>query len=134
MATLPILSDDSLDDISKQLFCEIKETRKTEYINHFWRVLANHPEQARSTWDRLQQVMAPGALDPLVKELIYMAVSIANHCEYCVGSHTASARKRGMTPEMYSEFLEVVGMASQTNAMATSMQVPLDDCFREADH
>lgn len=131
MTTLPILSDDDLDDVSKELFLEIRSTRGTEYINHFWRVLANHPEQARRTWDRLQQVMAPGALDPLVKELIYMAVSIANNCEYCVGSHTVSARKRGMTAPMYAEFLEVVSMASQTNAMATSMQVPLDECFQQ---
>ena len=93
------------------------------------KIFANHPDQARSTWDRLQKVMAPGALDPMVKELIYMAVSISNQCEYCIHSHTASARHRGMTDEMYSEFLAVVGMASQTNAMATAMQVPVDPCF-----
>ncbi len=129
MATLPILNDQELDDSAASLFEEIKETRNTDYINHFWRVLANHPDQARSTWDRLQKVMAPGALDPMVKELIYMAVSISNQCEYCIHSHTASARHRGMTDEMYSEFLAVVGMASQTNAMATAMQVPVDPCF-----
>ncbi|MDA9777145.1 carboxymuconolactone decarboxylase family protein [Rubripirellula sp.] len=129
MATLPILTDQELDDSAASLFEEIKETRNTDYINHFWRVLANHPDQARSTWDRLQKVMAPGALDPMVKELIYMAVSISNQCEYCIHSHTASARHRGMTDEMYSEFLAVVGMASQTNAMATAMQVPVDPCF-----
>jgi len=129
MATLPILTDQELDDSAASLFEEIKETRNTDYINHFWRVLANHPDQARSTWDRLQKVMAPGALDPMVKELIYIAVSISNQCEYCIHSHTASARHRGMTDEMYSEFLAVVGMASQTNAMATAMQVPVDPCF-----
>ena len=131
MSTLPVLNDNDLDESVASLFDEIRTTRKTDYVNHFWRVLANHPRQARETWERLQQVMKPGALDPLVKELIYVAVSISNNCEYCIHSHTAAAKKRGMTNEMYSEFLEVVAMASQTNAMANAMQVPLDDCLRQ---
>lgn len=129
MAILPILSDQNLSNSAAELFEEIKETRQTEYVNHFWRVMANHPEQARRVWEQLQEVMAPGALDPLVKELIYIAVSTANNCEYCIHSHTASARKRGMTSEMYAELLEVVSMASQTNALANAMQVPVDECF-----
>ena len=129
MATLPILSDQNLSNSAAELFEEIKETRQTEYVNHFWRVMANHPEQARRVWEQLQEVMAPGALDPLVKELIYIAVSTANNGEYCIHSHTASARKRGMTSEMYAELLEVVSMASQTNALANAMQVPVDECF-----
>ena len=119
MATLPILSDQNLSNSAAELFEEIKETRQTEYVNHFWRVMANHPEQARRVWEQLQEVMAPGALDPLVKELIYIAVSTANNCEYCIHSHTASARKRGMTSEMYAELLEVVSMASQTKPYQT---------------
>ena len=99
MATLPILSDQDLSTSAAELFEEIKETRQTQYVNHFWRVMAHHPEQARRVWEQLQEVMAPGALDPLVKELIYIAVSTANNCEYCIHSHTASARKRGMTSE-----------------------------------
>ena len=129
MSTLPVLNDNDLDESVASLFDEIRTTRKTDYVNHFWRVIANHPAQARLIWDQLQTVMAPGALDPLTKELIYVAVSAANNCEYCVHSHTASAKQRGMTPEMYKELIEVIAMASQTNALANAMQVPVDDCF-----
>ena len=129
MATLPILQDHELSSEAAQLLNEIRAVRNTDYVNHFWRVIANHPAHARLIWDQLQTVMAPGALDPLTKELIYVAVSAANNCEYCVHSHTASAKQRGMTPEMYKELIEVIAMASQTNALANSMQVPVDDCF-----
>ena len=129
MATLPILQDHELSSEAAQLLNEIRAVRNTDYVNHFWRVIANHPAQARLIWDQLQTVMAPGALDPLTKELIYVAVSAANNCEYCVHSHTVSAKQRGMTPEMYKELIEVIAMASQTNALANAMQVPVDDCF-----
>jgi len=129
MATLPILQDQELSSDAATLFNEIRTARDTDYVNHFWRVLANQPAQARATWEKLKVVMAPGALDPLTKEMIYIAVSAANNCEYCVHSHTASAKMRGMTPEMYAELIGVIAMASQTNAMATAMQVPVDDCF-----
>lgn len=129
MATLPILQDHELGSEAATLFDEIRTARDTDYVNHFWRVLANQPAKARSTWEQLKVVMAPGALDPLTKEMIYIAVSAANNCDYCVHSHTASAKLRGMTPEMYAELIEVITMASQTNAMANSMQVPVDDCF-----
>ncbi|MCB1346863.1 MAG: carboxymuconolactone decarboxylase family protein, partial [Rhodobacteraceae bacterium] len=95
----------------------------------FWRALAHDPALLRATWDRLAKVMAPGALDPLVKELIYVAVSVANNCSYCVHSHTAAARAKGMTEAMHGELLAVVAMASQTNALATAMQVEVDDRF-----
>lgn len=133
MSTLPMINDVDADETTAELFADIREARQTEYVNHFWRTLANDPSLATETWKRLQEVMGPGTLDPLVKELIYMAVSIANGCEYCIHSHTASARKRGMTAEMYGEFLSVVSMASQTNALANSMQVPLDECFLNSD-
>src|SRR5690606_11365031 len=95
----------------------------------FWRVLAHDPAQLRSVWDRIRQVMGQGALDPMVKELIYIAVSTANGCSYCIHSHTASARAKGMTPEIHNELLSVIGLASQTNALATALGVPVDPVF-----
>ena len=94
-------------------------------------VLAHDPALLRATWDRLKAVMAPGALDPLVKEMLYVAVSTANGCEYCVHSHTAAAKAKGMTPEMHGELLAVIGMAAQTNALVTGLQTPVDDAFRK---
>ena len=111
------------------MFDDIRTKRQTDYVNNFWRALAHDPALLQSTWDRAQQVMGPGALDPLVKELIYIAVSVANGCSYCVHSHTAAARAKGMTPEAHGELLSVIALASQTNAIATALQVPVDDRF-----
>lgn len=130
MATLPLLSDEEISAEARAVFDEIRAVRNTDYINNFWRALAHDPALLRATWDRLKVVMAPGALDPLVKELLYVAVSTANGCEYCIHSHTAAARAKGMSPEMHAELLAVVGMASQTNALATALQVPVDDSFQ----
>jgi AhpD family alkylhydroperoxidase len=110
---------------------EIRRVRKTDYINNFWKALANSPETLRRTWDSLQGVMAAGALDALTKELIYLAVSITNQCAYCTASHSASARNKGMTDEMLTELLAVVGMANQTNALAAGYRVEVDAKFRE---
>ena len=129
MATLPLLSDAEAPDGAKAVYDEIRESRRTPHVNNFWRALANDPALMRTTWDRLRKVMAPGALDPLVKELIYVAVSTANGCGYCVHSHTAAAKAKGMTPAMHAELLAVIAMASQTNALATALQVPLDKAF-----
>jgi AhpD family alkylhydroperoxidase len=112
------------------VFNDIRTKRNTDYVNNFWRALANDPVQLRATWDRLQQVMAPGALDPLVKELIYIAVSTTNNCSYCVHSHTAAARAKGMTDAQHAELIAVVAMASQTNALATALQVDVDQRFK----
>lgn len=130
MAVVPILSDDQAGAEALAVFADIREKRQTDYVNNFWRVLGNDPPLLRATWDRLQQVMGPGALDPLVKELIYVAVSTANGCEYCVHSHTAAARAKGMTPAQHGELLAVIAMAFQTNALATALQVPVDERFK----
>lgn len=130
MATLPLMSDEEASAVALAVFNEIREVRQTEYVNNFWRSLAHDPALLRATWDRLKIVMAPGALDPLVKEMLYVAVSTANGCEYCVHSHTAAAKAKGMTPEMHGELLAVIGMAAQTNALVTGLQTPVDEAFK----
>lgn len=131
MATVPLLSDKDAPAASRAVFDAIRAARNTDYVNNFWRALAHDPANLAATWDRVQAVMAPGALDPLVKELVYIAVSTANGCSYCVHSHTASARAKGMTAQQHAELLAVIAMASQTNALATALQVPTDARFQE---
>lgn len=131
MATVKLLSDEELSTEAKAVFDDIRAVRGTDFINNFWRALAHDPALLKATWDRLKVVMAPGALDPLVKEMIYVAVSGTNGCDYCAHSHTAAARAKGMTPEMYGELLAVMGMANQTNALASALQVPVDEVFKE---
>ena len=114
----------------RAVFDDIKRTRNIPDVNNFWKVLANHPPTLKRTWASLKEVMGPGALDPLVKEMLYLAVSIAQSCEYCIASHTAAARKRGMTDAMLGELLAVVGMAAETNRLATGWRVPLDEALR----
>ena len=130
MATVRLMADDELSAEAVEVFEEIRAARGTEYVNNFWRALAHDPAQLRATWDRLQAVMAPGALDPLVKEMVYLAVSSANSCGYCIHSHTAAAKAKGMTEEMHAELLAVIGMAMQTNGLVTAMQVEVDDAFQ----
>lgn len=129
MVVVSLLNDEEASVEALTVFNEIREVRGTDYVNNFWRALAHAPVQLKSVWDRIQSVMAPGALDPLVKELIYVAVSTANGCGYCVHSHTASARAKGMTPDMHAELMAVIAMASQTNALATALGVPVDARF-----
>ncbi len=112
------------------VFDDIRAVRGTEFINNFWRALAHDPETLKATWDRLKVVMGPGDLDPLVKEMIYIAVSTANGCSYCIHSHTAAAKAKGMTSEQHAELVSVIGMAMQTNGLVTALQVPVDDVFR----
>ena len=130
MATVTLLSDDDLSPEAAAVFAEIRAARGTEYVNNFWRALAHDPALLRATWDRLGAVMAPGALDPLVKEMVYVAVSAANGCGYCIHSHTAAARAKGMTEAQHGELLAVIGMAMQTNGLVNAMQVPVDEGFR----
>ena len=130
MATVPLLTDADATQEARAVFDDIRATRQTDYVNNFWRAMANDPATMAATWDRLKQVLGPGALDPLVKEMIYVAVSVANGCEYCVHSHTAAAKAKGMSEAMHGELLAVIGMAAQTNALATALQVPVDDRFR----
>ena len=116
----------------KAVFDDIRATRKSDFVNNFWRALANDPASLERIWAGLKAIMvAPGALDPLVKEMIYIAVSAANGCTYCAHSHTAAARAKGMTPDQHAELLAVIAMASQTNALATALQVPTDPRFLE---
>ncbi len=130
MGTVALLSDEEVSAEALAVFNEIREVRGTDFINNFWRAIAHDPALLRATWDRLKVVMAPGALDPLVKEMLYVAVSAANGCGYCAHSHTAAARAKGMTEEMYGELLAVIGMASQTNTLVTALQTPVDEVFK----
>ena len=130
MATLPLVSDEAAGAEALAVFDDIRAKRNTDYVNNFWRALAHDPTLLKSTWQRVQDVMAPGELDPLVKELIYVAVSTVNGCGYCVHSHTAAARARGMTQGQHAELLRVVALASQTNALAHALQVEPDERFK----
>jgi AhpD family alkylhydroperoxidase len=133
MAVVPILSDEAAGAEARAVFADIRAKRQTDFVNNFWRALAHDPALLKATWERLQAVMAPGALDPLTKEMIYVAVSVANGCGYCIHSHTAAARAKGMTEAQHGELLAVIAMASQTNALATALQVPVDPAFRTED-
>jgi AhpD family alkylhydroperoxidase len=130
VATQTLVTDETASADALAVFNDIRAKRNADYVNNFWRALAHDPTLLKATWERLQTVMAPGALDPLVKEFIYMAVSITNNCSYCVHSHTAAAKAKGMTDDQYAEFLAVVSMASQTNALATALQVDVDQRFK----
>jgi len=130
MGTVPLLPDDEAGAEARAVFDDIRKVRGTDYVNNFWRALAHDPALLRATWERLKVVMGPGDLDPLVKEMIYIAVSTANGCSYCVHSHTAAAKAKGMTPAQHGELLAVIGMAMQTNGIVTALQVPVDDAFQ----
>ena len=116
----------------RAVYDDIMATRKTDWINNFWKALANDPANLKRTWESVKQIMGAGALDPLVKELIYVAVSVTNNCEYCIVSHTAGARAKGMNEAMWHELIAVVGMANETNRLVTAMQVPVDEKLRAA--
>lgn len=112
------------------VFADIRATRKSDFINNFWRALASQPDLLERTWAAIKQVMiAPSALDPLTKELIYIAVSSANNCGYCIHSHTAAARTKGMTEAQHAELTAILALASQTNSIATTLQIPIDPEF-----
>ncbi|WP_299724273.1 carboxymuconolactone decarboxylase family protein [uncultured Tateyamaria sp.] len=129
MATVPLISDEAASAEVLAVFNDIRAVRGTDFINNFWRALANDPDLLAATWGRLKVVMGPGDLDPLVKEMIYIAVSVANGCEYCIHSHTAAAKAKGMSSEQHGELLSVIGMAMQTNGLVSAMQVPVDEVF-----
>ncbi|MDH3300105.1 MAG: carboxymuconolactone decarboxylase family protein [Acidimicrobiia bacterium] len=129
MATVPLLDYDDMAPEARAVIDDIKAARGVDDVNNFWKALAHQPDNLRRIWEGLQEVMAPGALDTVTKEMLYLAVSVANNCEYCAHSHTASARAKGMTDEQYGELLAIVAMASQTNALANALRVPVDDGF-----
>ena len=129
MATVPLIAEGAASAEVRAVFDDIKKTRNTDWINNFWQVLANHPPTLKRTWESLKEVMAPGALDPLTKELIYLAVSVTNSCQYCTASHGAAAKRLGMSKEMLGELIAVVGMANETNRLADGYRVPVDERF-----
>lgn len=114
----------------REVYDEIRTLRQTDYINNFWKALAHDPKTLRRTWDSIKQIMGPGELDPIVKELIYIAISVTNNCEYCIASHTASARAKGMSDAQFAEMMAIVGMANETNRLAAGWRVPVDERFR----
>ena len=126
MAHVDLIQYEQASEEVKEVFDDIKNLRKIPDVNNFWKCLANHPPTLKRTWESLREMMAPGALDSLTKEMIYVAVSASNGCEYCIHSHTTAARKQGMTDEMFEELMAVVGMANETNRLVHGYQVPLD--------
>ncbi|HEY3963078.1 MAG TPA: carboxymuconolactone decarboxylase family protein [Planctomycetaceae bacterium] len=130
----PLIEYEHSSGLVREVYDDIRATRKTNDINNFWKAIANHPPTLQRTWALLKEVMAgPGELDPLVRELIYIAVSVTNGCDYCIASHRAAAISKGMTDGMYGELLGVVGAANMTNRLANGFQVPVDDKFRTPD-
>ena len=129
MATLGIIEYAEASAEVKAVYDDIMATRQTDWINNFWKALARESATLRRTWESVKQIMAPGALDALTKEMIYVAVSATNQCPYCIASHTAGARRAGMTDEMFAEVMAVVGMANKTNRLASGYQVAIDPQF-----
>jgi AhpD family alkylhydroperoxidase len=129
MSTVPLVRYEDATREVKAVFDDIRRTRNVEDVNNFWKALANHPETLKRTWESVRDVMRPGALDEMTKEMLYAAVSITNNCEYCIHSHTAAAFSKGMTEAQYEELLAVVATAHQTNALANGLKVPVDRHF-----
>ena len=130
MATLGLVEYADAGPEVRAVYDDIMATRKTDWINNFWKALANDPATLRRTWESARQIMAPGALDAVTKEMVYLAVSATNQCPYCIASHTASARKAGMTDAMFAELMAVVGMANETNRLSSGWQVEIDERFK----
>jgi AhpD family alkylhydroperoxidase len=130
MAILGLVEYKDASPEVRAVYDDIMATRKIDWINNFWKALANDPATLKRTWNDIKEIMGPGALDPLTKELIYVAVSVSNQCGYCIASHTASARKKGMTDEMFKELMSVIGMANETNRLSAGYQVEIDDQFK----
>lgn len=129
MALVKLIEYAEASPAVKAVYDDIMKTRGVDWINNFWQALANDPAQLKRVWQQVKQVMAPGALDPLVKEMVYVAVSATNGCEYCTFSHTAAARKKGMTDAMFLELMAVVGLANETNRLANGLRPPVDEAF-----
>ncbi|ASU41053.1 alkylhydroperoxidase [Herbaspirillum sp. meg3] len=129
MAMVKMVEDGAAPKEVQAVFDDIKAARKSDWINNFWKVLASSPATLQRIWSNVKQVMAPGAIDPLTKEMLYIAVSVTNNCEYCIHSHTAAAKAKGMTDEMFAELLAVVGLANETNRLANGYRIPVDEQF-----
>jgi AhpD family alkylhydroperoxidase len=130
MATLGLIEYNDASRDVRAVYDDIMATRKTDWINNFWKALAHDPVTLKRTWEDIKQIMGPGALDPLIKEMIYVAVSVSNQCDYCIASHTVSAQKKGMTDAMFKELMAVVGMANETNRLVAGYQVEIDEQFK----
>ena len=130
MATLGLVEYKDASPKVREVYDDIMATRKTDYINNFWKALANDPVTLKRTWEDIKLIMAPGALDVLTKELIYVAISVSNQCGYCIASHTASARAKGMTDDMFRELMAIVGMANETNRLASGYQMEIDERYK----
>ena len=130
MATLGLIEYKDASPEVKAVYDDIMATRKTDWVNNFWKAIAHDPVTLKRTWQDIKQIMAPGALDAVTKEMIYVAVSVSNQCDYCIASHTVSARKKGMTDEMFKELMAVVGMANETNRLVAGYQVEIDEQFK----
>jgi AhpD family alkylhydroperoxidase len=132
MATLGLIEYQDASPEVRAVYDDIMATRKTDWINNFWKALACDPVTLRRTWQSIKEIMAPGALDAVTKEMVYLAVSATNQCGYCIASHTAAARKAGMSDTMFAELMAVVGMANETNRLASGYQVEIDERFLTA--
>ena len=130
MSTFGLIEYQDASPEVRAVYDDIMATRKTDWINNFWKAIAHDLALLQRTWQGIKEVMAPGALDPLTKELIYVAVSVTNSCHYCIASHTSSAVKKGMTPAMFKELQAVIGMANETNKLVTGYQVAIDEQFK----
>lgn len=130
MSTRTLISDEVASTEVLEIFNDIRKTRGSDFINNFWRALAHDPAQLKAVWNDLKQIMGPGEIDPLTKEMIYIAVSVANGCSYCIHSHTAAAKAKGMSEAQHSELVSIIGMAGKTNHLVTALQVPVDDTFK----
>jgi AhpD family alkylhydroperoxidase len=130
MATLGLIEYADAPAEVRAVYDDIMATRQTDYINNFWKAIAHDPATLRRTWESIKQIMAPGALDPVTKEMIYVAISASNQCGYCIASHTAAARKAGMTDAQFGELMAIVGMANESNRLASGYQVEIDDRFK----
>ncbi len=130
MATLGLIEYQNASTEVRAVYDDIMTSRNTEYINNFWKALAHDPVTLKRTWESVKQIMAPGAIDALTKEMIYLAISASNQCGYCIASHTAASRKAGMTDAQFAELMAVVGMANETNRLVAGYQVEIDERFK----
>jgi AhpD family alkylhydroperoxidase len=131
MATVKLIEYEEASPAVRAVYDDIRRVRETDYVNNFWKAMANHPQTLQRVWSQSKEVMAPGSLNPLTKEMIYIAVSIANGCDYCIHSHTAAAFAKGMGEGQYEELLAVIGMAHQTNGLANGMKIPVDEIYQQ---
>ena len=130
MSTVKLIEYNMASDEVKSVYDDIMSVRKSDWVNNFWKALANQPRLLKDTWNTIKSVMAPGSIDPLTKEMVYIAISASNSCNYCTNSHTAAARAKGMTDEMLMELMAIVGMANKTNALANGLQIEIDEPYQ----